>query len=238
MGYLSERQIRFFRDMGYIKINEVISNENIDILRELIDHDIRNKKPPYRTKNNQIIRLDDLIDRNPIIYEILKLPSIINPLESLLGPNIEMTKNRHNHATLNLKDSNDVRLHRDVLQWTRSVITVVVYLQPTTIDNGCTMVIPGSHYLPFVGTPNNGGTWMDEHHIYSELINQALPIPMPRGGILLFDSLVFHSVGQNITNDSRISITMAFHSVDELSGIDDPNKVLILGQRIYKGNDI
>jgi hypothetical protein len=44
-----------------------------------------------------------------------------------LGPNIELVENRHNHLSIYRAPGND-RLHRDVLQWSRSILTVLLYL--------------------------------------------------------------------------------------------------------------
>jgi ectoine hydroxylase-related dioxygenase (phytanoyl-CoA dioxygenase family) len=60
---------------------------------------------------------------------------------------------------------------------------------------------------------------------------------MAAGGVLLFDSLLFHSVGTNVTGETRLSAAFAFHSVDELDDSPQPWRVLLCGERIYKGND-
>ena len=44
-----------------------------------------------------------------------------------MGPNIELVENRHNHLSIYRAPGND-RLHRDVLQWSRSILTVLLYL--------------------------------------------------------------------------------------------------------------
>ena len=46
-----------------------------------------------------------------------------------------------------------------------------------------------------------------------------------------------HSAGKNNTDGSRMSMTVGYHSVDELSGVDGPKRVLVRGERIYMGND-
>lgn len=50
------------------------------------------------------------------------------------------------------------RLHRDVLQWSRSLLTVLIYLSDCTNLGSATRVLPGSHQWPCIGEPNNGGT--------------------------------------------------------------------------------
>lgn len=235
---LSQEQVRFFRHSGYIKLPWCVPEATVNDMRRVVGDCLRARKEPIGYDNQgRAVRVSNVLERDPIFRQVFTSDTILDPLESLLGPNIELALNRHNHATITPKDLPFPRLHRDVLQWTRSVVTVIVYLEQSTTENGCTEIIPGSHYLPFVGTPNNGGTWMDEHSVYADLMEQALPIPMPSGGILIFDSLAFHRVGVNRTDSLRMSVTMAYHSVDELSGISDPHRLLVRGERLYRGND-
>ena len=208
-------------------------------MRGVIQRHIKGRIGPFRADaDGTIYRLDQLAARDPVFNKVVCSPKILDPLESLLGPNIEMVLNRHNHATINRREDTKFRLHRDILQWSRSLVTVILYFDDADLENGCTHLIPGSQFFPFIGTPNNGGTWMDEHSVYSDLLGQVLPIPMRKGGVLFFDSLAFHTVGSNRSNRERMSVCMGFRSVDELSGVpDDPKCTLILGERIYRGND-
>ena len=238
--FLSQKQIDFFRNVGYLKLSDKFSDIIVKLLTELIYKDISERVQPFQTNDKgRLQKLSALIERNSIFQETFSSDIILNPLESLLGPNIEFTKNRHNHATVNFKGAVRRRLHRDILQWSRGLITVIIFLEESTIENGCTEIIPCSQYFQFIGKPNNGGTWMDEHKIYEDLIGQSLPIPMPEGGILLIDGLAFHTVGENQTNETRMSITLGYRSVDELnSAINNSDSLLVRGERVYKGNDL
>jgi phytanoyl-CoA hydroxylase len=166
---------------------------------------------------------------------MLTSPLVLDPLGSLLGPNIELVLNRHNHLTVSAAQTSSARLHRDVLQWSRPIVTVIAYLEKSDESSGCTHIIPTSHLLPFVGTPNNGGTWMDDHHVFAELMSQALPVPMEAGGILAFDGLAFHAAGHE-AEKTRLAVSGAFHSVDELKAMSDPDvSVLVAGEQLYRG---
>jgi len=236
---LPVEQATFFRRSGYLKL-PLRLDENI--VREAIAQiksDAKQQIQPFRCdESGKLHRLDAIYQRHNIFKQILEHPEILDCLESLLGPNIELVLNRHNHATLNHRGASSIRLHRDVLQWSRDVVTAAFFLEDSTVENGCTWLIPTSQYLPFVGTPNNGGTWMDKHSIFASLIEQSLPSPMSKGSVLLFDSLAFHTVGTNNTSRTRISITAAYHSVDELDERSESvNKVIVRGTRLYRGND-
>lgn len=235
MRVLNEYQIQHFRNTGYLILDKKIPAKTVDKIIASVNEEISLRKRPFRMyKNGKIFRLDGLYRRRKSFRDLITHPYIIKPLTSLLGTNIEFVANRHNHATIN--KSTEKRFHRDILQWSRSLVTVIIYLEPSNIQNGCTQIIPSSQFLPCSGKPNNGGTWLDEDSKYSKLISQALPIPMGKGGILLFDSLTFHSVGENFSNTTRMSITLGYHSVDELSGKSMVNKILVHGSRIYRGN--
>jgi phytanoyl-CoA hydroxylase len=236
---LSDLQVRFFRDTGYIRFPHTLSKLDIDRLRNAVLAEFESAEEPIRrAPDGQVMRVSRLFERAGIFRDAWSAPPILTPLQSLLGPNILFVRNRHNHATLNGSQTKSARLHRDVLQWSRPIVTILLYLDAANERTGCTRVIPTSHLLPFVGTPNNGGTWMDEHHVFSDLLDQALPIPMPAGGILAIDGLAFHAAGETPVEKPRVLLTAAYRSVDELTEreSDDPHYQLVLGNNLYRGD--
>ena len=140
--------------------------------------------------------------------------------------------NRHNHVYLRDRGSTaSLELHRDVRHWSRTIVTVLLYLEDTNLENGCTHVVPGSHILPdFVNLSDND-------LLHQIALDQIIPIPMTAGGLLAIDSMIIHSAGKNQTDGTRMSMTLGYHSVDELSSPHNPKRVLVRGNRIYKGND-
>jgi ectoine hydroxylase-related dioxygenase (phytanoyl-CoA dioxygenase family) len=136
--------------------------------------------------------------------------------------------------------SNDsLRMHRDVLQWSRPIVTVLVYLEKSGVENGCTHVIPASHYAPFVSSgERTGGTWMDEHEQFADLFEQALPVPMRARSALVLDANVFHAPSLS-SHRTRMTIALAYRSIDELDAHAERQRaVLVSGNYIYRGNDV
>lgn len=237
---LTEPEIRFFRSAGYVRSRGLLDKDRVSRLRCLVGREFEDKIAPYRVnQTGAICRIDRVIDRDPLFMDTLRLAPVLDPLLSLLGPNVELLRFRHNHATLNLAGDIPFRLHRDILQWTRGIVTVFIYLEDAGIENGCTHVVPGTQYLPFAGMPpdGGGGNWADDHDEYRFVSAQALPVPMRAGGVLFIDSLAFHSVGVNSTGSSRMSLTFAFQSVDELTRVHGDERVLVAGERMYMGSD-
>jgi hypothetical protein len=52
------------------------------------------------SSSGRVVRISDLASRDPALLEEFSSPAIVDPLESLLGPDIDFIRNRHNHATV------------------------------------------------------------------------------------------------------------------------------------------
>lgn len=232
---LAREQVHLFRHNGFLKLPELLSAALIEELKATIRRHLQEEiEPVARDKQGRAVRISNLWNRDPLFNSVLACPQILDPLESLLGPNIELILNRHNHATLRLANDPGNYFHRDILQWTRSIVTVIFYLEETSVENGCTWIVPGSHLLPGVASLELA---TEETVLNTGVLDQAVPVPMPAGGLLALDSLAMHAPGHNRTNGTRMSMTVGYHSVDELSGVENAKRVLVRGRNLYLGND-
>lgn len=240
-GSLNQEQARFYREQGYYRLTSVFDSEQTAELRDFVQEEA-SKLSDTVDPLNPNRKLYGLYDRNPLLMQrTIGNKALTSALVSLLGPNIVFVKNRHNHATINNRQGAPAEgMHRDILQPSRGLMTAAIYLQDSTVDNGATRIVPGSHNLPYVGVPqaDGGGTWMSEHEEYAGLEEQAVPVPMREGDVLLFNGTLFHGVGYNPSGEMRTSITLGFRSVDELDAHpDDKRQILVAGKYIYRGND-
>ncbi|MEO0557373.1 MAG: phytanoyl-CoA dioxygenase family protein [Bacteroidota bacterium] len=238
---LSSSEVRFYRDCGYLRLRATVPEALLGLAMREVEVYVQSKAGPYRVNSaGDVSRIDDLYHRHEVFGQILRLPQILDPIMSLIGPNVELLRNRHNHATVNGAGDIPYRLHRDIQHWTRSIVAVFVYFEDSNVENGCTHVVPSSQFLPYAGpqSGDGGGNWADEHDMYTFVADQALPVPMKKGGVLLLDSLAFHSVGVNKTQKSRRSMVFAVHSSDNLQRSVDNDRILLTGTRAYKGTDV
>jgi len=231
-------EIDFFRRAGYLRFDHLYSEDEVVQLRELIRSQCDEESEPcLKDELGRVYRLNNIFDRGEVFRKAFVKVELLDILEALAGPNIEFIKNRYNHATVNTSNDTQYRLHRDILQWSRGIVSIIIYLDDATVDSGATHIIPTSQYLPYVGTPNNGGTWMDEHHVFAALLKQSVQVEVKRGGVLIFDSLAFHSVGQNKGGGTRMSMAGGYTSVDELYPIhDNVQREVVRGERLYRGS--
>jgi ectoine hydroxylase-related dioxygenase (phytanoyl-CoA dioxygenase family) len=226
---LTPEQVWLFRVAGFVKLPGGLPADTVRALLEAIRRDIdRAAEPVVRNSEGRVVRLSNVLDRGAVFREAATSPVVLDPLADLLGPDIELLRNRHNHATLRLPDPRAEVLHRDVPQWSRALVTVIFYLEDSTSEKGCTQLIPGSHLLPwardFAAIAGAG------------LAAQVVRAELPAGGLLAIDSLLWHGVGSNRTGQTRTSMTFGYHSVDDLASVDDPQRILVRGQRRYVGH--
>ena len=228
---LTPQEIQLFRHNGFIKFPTRLPMDQVEAIKAAALNDMTEVVEPVARQNGRIIRISAIWERGGIFRETITCDEILNPLESLLGSNIEYVLNRHNH--IYLRDggsSHSLELHRDVRHWSRTIATVLVYLEDTNLENGCTRVVPGSHHLPAFANLKDGT-------LQKIAANQTIPLPMPAGGLLAIDSMIIHSAGVNRTDGTRMSMTLGYHSADELTFENSPRKVLVRGTRGYRGND-
>ena len=231
MSALTFEQIQHFRHSGYLKLGQLPS-ERVERLKKAVWSDIEAEvEPVVRSKEGRIVRISNVVDRDPIFLDTASCSQVIEPLSCILGPNIQLIKNRHNHATLRTSSEHYDSLHRDVKQWSRTIFTIIFYLEETTVENGCTWFVPGSHHFPGVDGKIGEERWT------ATVSEQAVPLPMSAGGMVLIDGMVMHRAGSNTTSDTRMSMTMGYHSVDEISDVRDPKRILVHGEDLYSGND-
>ena len=228
---LTPQEIQLFRHNGFIRFPTQLSKDHVEALKAAALKDMEEGVEPVARQEGRIIRISAVWQRGGIFQETITCDEILNPLESLLGSNIEFVLNRHNHVYLrDAGSSHSLALHRDVSHWSRTIATVLIYLEDTNLENGCTRIVPGSHHLPAFAS-------VKDETIQQIAANQAIPLPMPAGGLLAIDSMIIHSAGINQTDGTRMSMTLGYHSADELASEDNSKKVIVRGERPYSGND-
>jgi ectoine hydroxylase-related dioxygenase (phytanoyl-CoA dioxygenase family) len=229
---LSQKEIDLFRHNGFIRLPTDVPESQVEALKAAALKDIAGEVEPIsRSATGQAQRLSELWDRGGVFRETIQSDEILDPLASLLGPNIEFQLNRHNHFYLREKGSTaSLEVHRDVRQWSRTIVTVLIYLETTNLENGCTRLVPGSHLLPSFSDRGDKET-------LRVVMSQAVPVPMMAGGMIAMDGMTLHAAGDNQTDQTRMSMTLGYHSVDEFSHSVGERRVVVRGEREYRGND-
>ena len=228
---LTKEEVSFFRDAGYLKLRWTVDPEDCADATSYLD-----SVPLSEIKTRgSVKKLYRLINRHPIFNSIATSKAVIDPLRSVIGPNIVLTTNRHNQAVMSDSVTSSAAYHRDVQHWTRSSISV-----GASKANGPLRIIPTSERFGYPEpsrNPAHGGTWLSDDQDYSALAQQALSLEIEPGGIVLLNNLTYHSTGHGDGTAKRYAITFCYHAYDELSPSLEDHQILVSGDRIYKGND-
>ncbi|MFX5494176.1 phytanoyl-CoA dioxygenase family protein, partial [Acinetobacter baumannii] len=81
------------------------------------------------------------------------------------------------------------------------LVTVWLALGNEDERNGALRVIPGSHRVALEpGQLDAAEFLVDSHPASAALLAGATPLSLQRGDVLFFDSRLFHSAGQNLSD--------------------------------------
>lgn len=84
------------------------------------------------------------------------------------------------------------------------IITAWIPLQDTPYERGCLLVMPQSHEL---GPLNHDAQVLGKRHYPTAVFEREVRyVPMAKGDLLLFNSLLLHSSGLNISQTPRFSV--------------------------------
>lgn len=234
----TEEDLWYFKHTGFYRVPECLPHGLVDRLNAVTDAQIEEMVEPVVWEKTgsrtpaDVRRLSKILDRDPVYLEAATHPIVLEALEGVLGPNIELLTNKHNHLMVRPPGSEYVYWHSGEEPYGPTLITALIYLEESTLENGCIRIVPGSHLRPFVRPRRPGGGFLE-----SDLYHKSLPVPMPCGGVLLFNDCCFHGSGTNGSERSRRSMTLAFQAHDAHDIYkSDPEKILVHGERVYTGH--
>jgi ectoine hydroxylase-related dioxygenase (phytanoyl-CoA dioxygenase family) len=160
---LADEQVRFFHENGYLRGIRVLSNEQVQTLREqlqdLLDPDYAGNELFHEYHSNEspdparvLFHALGAWRIKPAFHDLLWHPAFTVPASQLLGGPV-----RFWHDQLFCKPAHHggvVAWHQDYSYWTRTVpmqhITCWIGLDESTRANGCLQYLPGSHRWPLL----------------------------------------------------------------------------------------
>ncbi len=143
------------------------------------------------------------------------------PLKQLLGRDVVFSQVHHNCImTKQPQFSSVTGWHRDSRYWhfkRAELISAWTALRSETVENGCLWIIPGSHLTQ---VPPGGLDEMQflrlDYAPNQPLLSKARAVPLNAGDVLLFSSNLFHSAGQNKTDQTKLSLVFTYRAADNL----------------------
>ena len=220
MANLSDQQINFYNEKGYVAPIDVLSKKEANEIRQEIE--IIEKKWPNALEG---------IGRNyvhlisPVFNKVCLNNKILDAVESIIGKNILICG-----TTLFIKNANEkgyVSFHQDAKyiglephNW----VTAWIAVTDSNEKNGCMRMWTGSHK----GDVKNHKQKFDENNLLTRgqtianvPIEKTDPVILKAGQMSLHHPTVVHGSGLNKSNDRRIGFAVQSYigsNVDQVIG--------------------
>jgi phytanoyl-CoA hydroxylase len=141
--------------------------------------------------------------------------ALAQPLLQLLGNGALMSQAHHNCImTKQPQYSTATGWHRDSRYWhfaRAELISAWLALRNETVENGCLLVIPGSHQLQIDASQLDTAQFLRADLPQNQdLLAQASPVILQQGDVLLFHSNLFHAAGKNLTTAGKFSMVFTY----------------------------
>lgn len=209
-GHLTSDQVAAFHRDGIVFPIRVMSEvEAANALRQLEALEAQ-EGGKLSTATNQKIHI--LV---PSFTDLVRHPAILDATESILGPNILCWGS--GFFAKNPNDAKYISWHQDSTYWDLSssdVLTAWLALTPSTPENGCLQVIPGSHLLdqmPHRDTFAAGNLLSRGQEIAVAVDrSKALDVVLRPGEMSLHHVRIFHGSEPNRGRDRRVGYSIRY----------------------------
>lgn len=212
---VSEAQARQYDELGYFVLEGALKPDVVGALTDDIDPFEADQEETLRAMDGGrffIARADEitftthLVVRSPLLREFTRSALFADLCADLIGPDARLYWDQAVYKKPGTESP--FPWHQDngyAFVEPQQYLTCWVALTDATVDNGCPWVVPRLHRL---------GTLA---HEYTEIgfvclrdPNDAVPVPVSAGSIVVFSSLTPHSTGPNRTDGTRKAYIVQF----------------------------
>ena len=227
MPILTETQKSAFDRDGFIVIESLLTQSDLEILRERIDAMAEGKVEgvPLRMEEealegglqeveqrDKVWQIMDASSHDEAVFRHVSHPKILDIVEDLLGtPDIKLLTDQVLMKPAH--HGSPVSWHQDSAYWNTidppALVTCWTALDDVTEDNGCVRMVPGSHKHGIYSHTRD--TFL---HVEGVDISLAVPIVMPAGGASFHLSTTVHGSGPNQTPNRRRGLATSYMRAD------------------------
>jgi ectoine hydroxylase-related dioxygenase (phytanoyl-CoA dioxygenase family) len=225
---LSREQIDAYEENGFLAVEDVLPMNLIRQARGVVDEfveqsrgvtehtDVFDLEPGHTPASPQVRRLKEPCAIHPVFDAISRCDAILEIVAGLIGPAI-----RYQGSKLNMKAAefgSPVEWHQDFAFYPHTnddLLAVGVALDDCTLENGCLLMIPGSHRWPILDH-HQDGVFVGAVDAEREGIDVSRPAPVtvPAGGITLHHCRMLHASAPNTSAAPRRLLLLQLAAVD------------------------
>lgn len=214
---ISDKDVASFQEQGYFITKPAFSHGQLDSVKSEFERLWAENVAEAEKKGDAAAAewarnrpfIGQTHTRSRILTEFVKSPVYLEACARLIGPDADLY---YNQAVIKAPDKGKrFGWHQDsgyIVTSPLKYITCWTAITEATLDNGCCWIIPGSHKLGLVEHKRNEA----ESSLDCEADeSKAVPVPVERGQVVVFSSLMLHKSGANTTKLSRHAYVPQYH---------------------------
>ena len=227
-------QIEFYRENGYLLLENIVGQEILTRIRTVIDAFIERSRsvkasdavydlgPGHNPDNPCVRRLKDPHNLDPVFHDLSRDAVIVDAVAALLGGTV-----RFDHSKLNFKPADgdaSIQWHQDwaFYPYTNDdLLAVGVMVEDCTETNGPLMVVPGSHKGPVYDHHLDG--WFAggiDDETARTFSGRAVSLTGKAGSITLHHVRTLHASANNRSKLERPLLLFGYTAVDAFPVFD------------------
>ncbi|MCR9110222.1 MAG: phytanoyl-CoA dioxygenase family protein [Rhodobacteraceae bacterium] len=248
---LSADQKRFYDENGYLLVENAVTGEQLDRLREityrLIDasRDVTESDAVYDLDKGHSVDAPRLTriklphKRDPYFWEILRNSALTGVLTDLLGPHTNLLTSKLN--TKAPGGGRAVEWHQDWAFYPATnddLLAFGLMLEDVDEANGPLMVIPGTHKGPVLSHSANGffaGAIDPDDPLFEP--DKAVTLTGKAGDMTVHHARILHGSAPNMSDRNRLILFYECSASDAWPILGASSYIHSLGQRAY-WNDV
>jgi len=223
---LTQGEVRRFQEEGYLVLPALLPEAKRRAYRAMFDELVARSRELVASEGGFNLAPD--ADGRPIpgclhkvqgvavvdprVLSLAREPEILDPVESLLGPDIDVFGTKF--YPMDRAGATSTGWHQDNHYFgtdSERVVSCAIYLDETGPENGCLQVVPRSHQARVLVTHERGagemahGSWTDVDE------GAAVDVACPPGTAVLFSANLLHGARPN--RSGRPSYRTAWHYI-------------------------
>ncbi len=225
---LNEDQIEHYRREGYLVLPEFFGKDVLERIDRTIDQitedalqkndytDILEAEPEPLDGRAVARRIYNPFDIHEEFRKMAMDERLLDCVESIVGPNINI-----HHSKLNMKPArvgSVVEWHQDLAYFPHTnddLISLLVYLDEATEENGCLRVLPRHHTHFFHhDTPEGKFAGMITEDLENGHFGKPVKIEAPAGSIIFMHCITPHSSLPNRSGNPRRTLIFEYRATD------------------------
>lgn len=234
---LNQEQVDFYRANGYLIVEDVLGADELATADAIVADFIERSRqvteqeghfdlePGHTAQNPKVRRLSAPAAYHPFFDGLMRDDRVLDILTPLIGAAIRAQGDKLNMKAAGV--GSPVEWHQDFAHYPHTnddLCAVGLALDDATAENGCMMVVPGSHRGPILDHHQDGyfiGAISPDRDGIE--LSSAVPLEMKAGSLSVHHARTLHGSASNRSDRPRRLLLFQYAAVDAwpLGGVGD-----------------